>query len=112
MKLVVAYIDGAEFETFREELIGLGIPTMSIADVGGSLPESTVTGSYRGTAIETHVRPKVRMECVVSDEMVAPFIDSVLKHEGKGAFAYVIDVEQAQPATYVATGDGAVESVG
>jgi nitrogen regulatory protein PII len=112
MKLVVAYIDGAEFETFREELISLGIPTMSIADVGGSLPESTVTGTYRGTAIETHVRPKVRMECVVSDDLVATFIETVLKHEGKGAFAYVIDVVDAQPAAYVASGEGAVESVG
>jgi nitrogen regulatory protein PII len=111
MKLVVAYIDGAEFEAFREELIGLGIPTMSIADVGGSLPESTVTGTYRGTSIETHVRPKVRMECVVADDLVAMFIDTVLKHEGKGAFAYVLDVEQAQPARYVASAEGAVESV-
>ena len=110
MKLVVAYIDGSEYESFREELVGLGIPTMSIADVGGSLPESTVTGSYRGTNIETHVRPKVRMECVVSDELVATFIDTVLKHEGKGAFAYVVDVEQAQPATYVASAGEAVQA--
>jgi nitrogen regulatory protein PII len=110
MKLVVAYIDGAEYEPFREELIALGVPTMSIADVGGSLPTPDVAGTYRGTAIESNVRPKVRMECVVGDDLVGPIIDTVLKHEGKGAFAYVLDVEQAQPEKYVATGAAAVEA--
>jgi nitrogen regulatory protein P-II 1 len=111
MKLVVAYIDGAEFETFREELLGLGIPTMSIADAGGSLPASTVAGTYRGASVESHVRAKVRMECVVSDELAATLVETALKHEGKGAFAYVVDVEQAQPASYVASGREAVEGV-
>ena len=111
MKLIVAYIDGGEFEPFREELIALGIPTLSIADAGGAMAEPTVSGSYRGTNIETHVRPKVRLECVVSDDLVPSVVDTVLKHEGKGAFAFVIPVEQAQPASYVAVGAGAVEGV-
>lgn len=111
MKLVVAYIDGAEFEPFREDMLGLGIPTLSVADAGGSLPDSTVAGTYRGTAIESHMRPKVRMECVVSDELVSTVIETVLKHEGKGAFTFVVGVEQAHPESYVATGEGAVEGV-
>lgn len=111
MKLVVAYIDGAEFEPFREELISLGVPTMSIADVGGSLPTPDVAGTYRGTVIESNVRPKVRLECVVGDDLVGPIIETVLKHEGKGAFAYVVDVEQAQPASYVGSPAAAVEGV-
>jgi len=109
VKLIVAYIDGAEFEPFREELVGLGIPTLSVADAGGALPDATVAGTYRGTTIESHVRPKVRVECVVGDDLVSTVVDAVLKHEGKGAFAFVVAVEQAYPASYVATGDGAVE---
>jgi len=111
MKLIVAYIDGAEFEPFREEMVGLGIPTLSVAEAGGALPAPTAAGSYRGTNIETHVRPKVRVECVVSDELVSTVVDNVLKHEGKGAFAFVVPVEQAHPASYVALGDAAVEGV-
>ncbi|HWH93870.1 MAG TPA: P-II family nitrogen regulator [Baekduia sp.] len=111
MKLVVAYVDGAEYESFREELLGLGIPTLSVADVAASLPEATVAASYRGTAIETHTRPKVRAECVVGDDLVSTVIDAVLKREGKGAFAFVLPVEQAQPMSYVATGAEAVEGV-
>jgi len=111
MKLVVAYIDGSEFDTFREELLGLGIPTLSVADAAGSLPDATVAGTYRGATIESHVRPKVRMECVVSDDLVSTVVETVLKHEGKGAFAFVVGVEQAHPASYVAAGEGAVEEV-
>jgi nitrogen regulatory protein P-II 1 len=111
MKLVVAYVDGAEYESLREELLSLGIPTLSVSDVAASLPEATVSATYRGTAIETHTRPKVRAECVVSDELVSTVVDAVLKREGKGAFTFVIAVEQANPMSYVATGVEAVEGV-
>jgi nitrogen regulatory protein PII len=111
MKLVVAYIDGAEFETFREEMVGLGIPTLSVADAAGSLPDASVAGTYRGATMQSHVRAKARMECVVSDELVSTVVDTVLKHEGKGAFAYVLAVEAAYPASYVAAGEGVAEGV-
>lgn len=104
MKLVVAYIDGAEYQGLREELLALGIPTLSVADVAASLPEATVSASYRGATISSHTRPKVRAECVVSDDLVPTVLEIVLKHEGNGAFTFVVAVEQALPASYVATG--------
>src|SRR3954453_11553747 len=111
MKLVVAYVDGAEYESLREELLALGIPTLSVTDVAASLPEATVAATYRGTAIESHTRPKVRAECVVGDELVSTVVDAVLKREGKGAFTFVVPVEQAPRMAYVATGAEAVEGV-
>ena len=48
MKLVVAYVDAGEYEGLREELLTLGIPTLSVSDSTASLPESTVSASYRG----------------------------------------------------------------
>ena len=111
MKLVVAYVDSAEFESLREELVGLGVPTMSVADVAGSLPEAVVSGSYRGAAIESHTRAKVRVECVVGDDLVSTVVEAVLNHPGKGAFTYVVPVEQAHPAHYVANGTQEVEGV-
>ena len=109
MKLVVAYIDSAEVEPLREELLGLGIPTLSVAQAGGSLPQMAVVGSYRGETIDSNVRPKARMECVLADDRVPVVIDAVLKREGKGAFAFVVPVEDAQPATYVAGAADLVE---
>ena len=57
------------------------------------------------------MRPKVRIECVIGDELVSTVMQTVLKHEGKGAFAFVLPVEHAEPASYVAGGEGAVERV-
>lgn len=111
MKLVVAYLDGVEFEPFREELLGLGIPTLSVAEAAGSLPDASVAGRYRGVTVERHVRPKVRIECVVGDDLVSTVVETVLRHEGLGAFAFVVGVEQAHPASYVAGGQAAVEGV-
>ena len=111
MKLVVAYIDSAEFEPLREELLGLGIPTLSVAQSGGALPQPAVTGKYRGETIDSNVRPKARMECVLSDDRVPIVIDAVLKREGKGAFAFVVPVEDAKPSTYVAMAAEVVEGV-
>ena len=108
MKLVVAYIDGAEFEAVREELLSAGIPTLSVAEAGGSLPQPAVTGRYRGGTIDSNVRPKVRMECVLSEDRVSTVVDAVLKREGTGAFAFVLAVDEAHPASYVA---GEVERV-
>ena len=43
----------------------------------------------------------------MSDELVDTVVEAVLKHEGKGAFTFVLGVEQAKPMAYVATGPAA-----
>ena len=40
----------------------------------------------------------------MSDELVDTVVEAILKHEGKGAFTFVLGVEQAKPMSYVATG--------
>lgn len=101
MKVIVAYIDAAQFEPIREDLLSLGIGSMSIVEAQGSLPQPEVTGQYRGTAIENHLRPKVRFECVVGDDRVQNVVDTLLEHEGKGVFVFVHGVEEAHPAAFV-----------
>ena len=65
MKMVVAYIEPESFEPIREELLGLGFLSLSAWEASGSVPEPTSSGSYRGVAVENHLRPKTRFECVV-----------------------------------------------
>ena len=97
MKMVVAYIERASFEPIREELLAQGFLSISAWEASGSVPEPTVTGHYRGTAIENHLRPKTRMECVVGDDHVASVVDTVLKLAGERRFVFVVGVEQAFP---------------
>ena len=101
MKMVVAYIERASFEPIREELLARGFLSISAWDASGSVPEPTVTGHYRGTAIENHLRPKTRMECVAGDDHVAAVVDTVLKLGGNRRFVFVVGVEQVFPTDTV-----------
>ena len=107
MKMVVAYIERDSFDPIREELLGLGFLSISAWEASGTLPEATVTGSYRGTKVETHVRPKIRFECVVGEDEVQTVRDTVLKNASDRVFVFVLGVESAYPTETVKDG-GAV----
>ena len=95
LKLTVVYADQGDFEPIRQELVARGITAMSIADASGALPRPTLNGSYRAARlIENPPRPKVRIECVSTEEQVRVILDTVLRHEGHGVFAFVVPVEQ------------------
>lgn len=101
MKMVVAYIESGSFEPIREELLGLGFLSLSAWEASGSVPEPTTSGSYRGVAIENHLRPKTRFECVVGSEHVSTVVDTVFKHANERRFVFVVAVEQAYPTDTV-----------
>jgi len=105
MKMVVAYIERESFEPIREELLGLGFLSISAWEASGSVPEPTVSGTYRGTPIENHLRPKTRLECVVGDEHVETVMETVLTLAGERRFVFVLPVEQAFPTETIASGD-------
>src|SRR3954451_5785342 len=101
MKMVVAYIEGASFEPIREDLLAQGFVSISAWEASGSVPEPTLTGSYRGAAIQNHLRPKVRLECVVGSEHVSEGVDVVLEHATERLFVFVLPVEQVFPTETV-----------
>ncbi len=112
MKLVVAYIEQASFEPIREELLGLGFLSLSVWEASGSVPEPTISGSYRGVAIENHLRPKVRLECVVGSDQVSTVVDTVLKHTAERRFVFVVPVEEAYPTDTVTAAEATVNAAG
>jgi len=105
MKMVVAYIDREAFEPIRAELLGLGFLSLSVWDASGSIAQATTTGQYRGVAVENHLRPKARCECVVSDGQVATVIETVSKHAGDRRFVFVVAIEQADPTDTIRADD-------
>jgi nitrogen regulatory protein PII len=110
MKMVVAYVDPERFEPIREELLELGFLSLSVLSANGSVPEATMSGSYRGATIERHLRPKARLECVVGDDQASTVVDTVVAVGGERSFVFVVPVEQAYPADSVKTGEVAVEA--
>jgi nitrogen regulatory protein PII len=99
MKMVVAYIRHEAFEPIRNELLGLGFPSLSISEVKGSGRQKGITERYRGAEVTNYLRPKVKVECVVSDGDVATIVDTVLRHARTGEIGdgkvFVMPVEEA-----------------
>jgi nitrogen regulatory protein PII len=110
MKMVVAYVEPERFDPIRDDLLGLGFVSITVLNASGSLPEATTSGSYRGVAIEQHLRPKARIECVVGADHVSTVVDTVLKHAGERSFVVVLPVEQAYPIETVKTDAVPVEA--
>jgi nitrogen regulatory protein PII len=99
MKMVVAYIRHEAFEPIREELLERGFPSISITEVKGSGRQKGITEHYRGSSIAIHLRPKLKLECVVEDADAAVITETILKHARTGSVGdgkiFLIPVEDA-----------------
>ena len=99
MKMVIAYIRHEAFEPIRNELLGLGFPSLSITEVKGSGRQKGITEQYRGAEITNYLRPKIKIECVVEDKDVQTIVDTTLRHARSGNIGdgkvFVMPVEAA-----------------
>jgi nitrogen regulatory protein PII len=99
MKMVVGYVRHEAFEPIRTELLSLGFPSLSISEVKGSGRQKGITERYRGAELTNYLRPKVKIECAVSDSDVRTIVDTILKHGRTGAVGdgkvFVMPVDDA-----------------
>ena len=99
MKMVVAYIRHEAFEPIRADLLDAGFPSLSIAEVKGSGRQKGLTEHYRGSEIAIHLRPKLKLECVVEDEAVALVTETILRYARTGSIGdgkiFLLPVEDA-----------------
>ena len=99
MKMIIAYIRHEAFEPIRQELLDLGFPSLSVSEVKGSGRQKGITEHYRGSELAIHLRPKLKMECVVEDPDTAKVTDSILRHARTGSVGdgkiFVLPVESA-----------------
>jgi len=99
MKMVIAYTRHEAFEPIRTELLELGFPSLSISEVKGSGRQKGITEHYRGAELAIHLRPKLRLECVVDDDSVDVVTDTILRHGRTGSVGdgkiFLLPVEDA-----------------
>jgi nitrogen regulatory protein PII len=99
MKMVVAYVRHEAFEPIRGELLELGFPSLTVSEVKGSGRQKGIVETYRGAAVTNHLRPKIKIECVVEDSDVQTIVDTILKHARTGNVGdgkiFVMPVESA-----------------
>jgi nitrogen regulatory protein PII len=110
MKMVVAYIRHEAFEPIRKDLLDAGFPSLSITEVKGSGRQKGITEHYRGSELTIHLRPKIKIECVVDDSAVGVVTETILRHARTGSVGdgkiFTIPVEGA---TRIRTGESGAE---
>ncbi len=99
MKMVVAYIRHEAFEPIRQDLLDAGFPSLSITEVKGSGRQKGITEHYRGSELTVHLRPKLKIECVVEDGAAQTVTDTILRHARTGSVGdgkiFLLPVENA-----------------
>jgi nitrogen regulatory protein P-II 2 len=99
MKLVMAIIKPFKLDEVRESLTALGIQGLTVGEVKGFGRQKGQTEIYRGAEYSVNFLPKVKVEVVVSDDLVGPVVESIQKSANTGRIGdgkiFVLDVSQA-----------------
>ena len=83
MKLIIAHLAHDEFDSVRGELRDLGVHRTTISEVRTSDPRTAITLRYRGATLQTHLRPCLKLECVVGDEQ-SSVVQVLRRHMSEG----------------------------
>ena len=99
MKLIIAIIKPFKLEEVRDALAAAGAQGMTVSEVRGFGRQKGQTEIYRGAEYTTSFVPKVRIELVVADGVVAGAIEAIQTTAHTGSIGdgkiFVLDVDQA-----------------
>jgi nitrogen regulatory protein P-II 2 len=99
MKMVIAIIKPFKLDEAREALTPLGVQGLTVSEVKGFGRQKGQTEIYRGAEYMVSFLPKIKIELVVSADMVEQVVEAVSKaaHTGKigDGKIFVLDIAQA-----------------
>ena len=99
MKLIVAIIKPFKLEEVKEALAGIGVEGMTVTEVKGFGRQKGHTEVYRGSEYTVDFLPKVKVEIVVADEIVAKVIAAVVQSAKTGKIGdgkvFVLPIDEA-----------------
>ena len=78
MQKIEAVIQPAKLETVKEALVEIGINGITVLEARGHGRQKGPTEVYRGREYVVDLRPKVKLELVVTDEMAEMAIKAIL----------------------------------
>ena len=112
MKKIEAIIKPFKLDEVREALSEIGVTGLTVTEVKGFGRQKGHTELYRGAEYVVDFLPKVKIEIVVSDDIVETAIDAIVKaaHTGKIGDGKIFDmpVEQVVRIRTGETGDAAL----
>ena len=99
MKLITAIIKPHVLEDVRDELAKAGVQGLTVTEVKGFGRQKGHTEIYRGAEYTVDFVPKMKIETVVSDQLVEVASDAIIKAARTGSIGdgkvFVSEVGQA-----------------
>ena len=99
MKLVTAIIKPFKLDDVREALSGVGVTGITVTEVKGFGRQKGHTELYRGAEYVVDFLPKVKLEVVLSDEMLPKALEAIQKAAKTGRIGdgkiFITTVEEA-----------------
>ena len=112
MKLITSIIKPFKLDEVREALAEVGVTGLTVTEVKGFGRQKGHTELYRGAEYVVDFLPKIKLELVVSDDIVESAMDAIIKaaHTGKigDGKIFVSSVEQVIRIRTGETGESAV----
>ena len=112
MKMVMAVIKPFKLDDVREILNGLGVEGLTVTEVKGFGRQKGQTEIYRGAEYSVSFLPKVKIELVVSDDMVDQVVEAIQDAANTGRIGdgkiFVYDVGTAIRIRTGESGDDAL----
>jgi nitrogen regulatory protein P-II 1 len=98
MKMVTAVIKPFKLDEVREALSSIGVQGITVTEVKGFGRQKGHTELYRGAEYVVDFLPKIKVEVVVTDELVDAAVEAIVKaaHTGKigDGKIFIMAVEQ------------------
>ena len=99
MKLIIPIIKPFKLEEVKDALAGVGIQGMTVTEVKGFGRQKGHTEIYRGSEYTVDFLPKVKIEIVVTDEIVGKCVEAIVKAGRTGKIGdgkvFVVPVDEA-----------------
>ncbi|WP_093032875.1 P-II family nitrogen regulator [Ruegeria marina] len=99
MKLIIATIKPFKLEEVRQALTDAGVRGMMVTEIKGFGAQSGHTEIYRGAEYTVNFVPKIKLELVVSDQVVDQIVETIAATARTGKIGdgkiFVLDVAQA-----------------
>lgn len=112
MKLITAVVKPFKLDEVREALAEVGVSGLTVTDVKGFGRQKGHTEVYRGAEYVVDFLPKIKVEAVVSDELVERALEAIVGAARTGRIGdgkiFVSPIEQAIRIRTGETGNEAV----
>ena len=112
MKLVIATIKPFKLEEVRTALTEIGVKGMMVTEIKGYGVQSGHTENYRGAEYDVNYVPKIKLEIVVTSDMVDQTVAAIEESAKTGKIGdgkiFVLEVQQA---VRVRTGESGEDAI-